>query len=558
MTVRIARNLSLPIEAVTQTFGILAKRGMGKTYTAAVIAEEMIAGGAQVVAVDPIGVWWGLRSSADGKRSGLSVMVMGGEHGDVPLESTAGSVIAEFLVETGESAVLDLSLMRKGEQVRFMTDFAETLYRRNREPIHLILDEADAFAPQKPMRDQARMLGAVEDLVRRGRARGIGLTLVTQRSAVINKNVLSQVEVLVAMRMLSPQDRAAIQAWVQHHGDEERRDEMMTSLATLAVGEAWIWSPGWLDLFQRVKIRRRKTFDSSSTPKAGAARRQVRMAAVDLEALRDRIAGTIERAKEKDPRHLRRRIAQLEKELAAKPSEVREVPALQDGDLDRIRELLDRVAEVEAGLVRDLKTAAEALALSIGRVAGTTTPASSNGRPRPSAARPVPVAPTEGLTGPQQRVIDALAWWESFGVHQPTRPQLAFVAGYKPNGGTFNNYLGQLRNQLGLIEYPAGGTVSLTDVGRSKANPPEPATVEALHERVLEILSGPQSSVLQVVIGRGPDGEIQKADLAREAGYEPGGGTFNNYVGQLRTLGLVDYPRPGFVAGTSVLFPEAA
>jgi hypothetical protein len=35
---RISDELALPAEAVTQTFGILAKRGMGKTYTAAVIS----------------------------------------------------------------------------------------------------------------------------------------------------------------------------------------------------------------------------------------------------------------------------------------------------------------------------------------------------------------------------------------------------------------------------------------------------------------------------------------------------------------------------------------
>jgi len=47
-------------------------------------------------------------------------------------------------------------------------DFAETLYHRNRLPLHLVLDEADAFAPQRPMHGQERMLGALQDLVRRG------------------------------------------------------------------------------------------------------------------------------------------------------------------------------------------------------------------------------------------------------------------------------------------------------------------------------------------------------------------------------------------------------
>ncbi len=209
-TLKIADNLNLPLDAVTQTFGVLAKRGVGKTYTAAVFVEELLKAGRQVVVVDPIGVWFGLRSSADGKHAGLPIIVMGGDHGDVPLEVTAGSTIAEFITEQKASVVLDLSRFRKGEQVRFMTDFAETLYHRNRDPLMLVVDEADAYAPQRPQKGEERLLGAMEDLVRRGRARGLGVMLVTQRAAVLNKNVLTQVEVLVVLRTIAPQDREAI------------------------------------------------------------------------------------------------------------------------------------------------------------------------------------------------------------------------------------------------------------------------------------------------------------------------------------------------------------
>jgi uncharacterized protein len=266
---RISPDLSLPPEAITQTFAILAKRGVGKTYTAAVMVEEMLKAGLPVCVVDPIGVWWGLRAAADGKAAGLSIVVLGGDHGDVQLDVAAGAVIADVVIDERLSVVLDLSLFRKGEQVRFVTDFAERLYHRNREPLHLVLDEADAFAPQRPQRGQERMLGACEDLVRRGRARGLGVTLVTQRAAVLNKDVLTQVEVLVALRTIAPQDRDAVDAWIKVHGTAEQRQEMMASLPSLPVGTAWFWSPGWLDIFQRVKVRQRETFDSSRTPKVG-------------------------------------------------------------------------------------------------------------------------------------------------------------------------------------------------------------------------------------------------------------------------------------------------
>ena len=53
-------NLSLPSEAVTQTFAILAKRGVGKTYTASVMVEEMLKANLHVVVVDPIAVYGGV------------------------------------------------------------------------------------------------------------------------------------------------------------------------------------------------------------------------------------------------------------------------------------------------------------------------------------------------------------------------------------------------------------------------------------------------------------------------------------------------------------------
>jgi DNA helicase HerA-like ATPase len=67
---RIAENLSLPEDAVTQTFVILAKRGVGKTLAASVMAEEMLKIGQPIVVYDPTGAWWGLKSSKNGKAAG--------------------------------------------------------------------------------------------------------------------------------------------------------------------------------------------------------------------------------------------------------------------------------------------------------------------------------------------------------------------------------------------------------------------------------------------------------------------------------------------------------
>jgi DNA helicase HerA-like ATPase len=188
---RLADDLTLPAEAVTETFAILAKRGAGKTYAAAVLVEEMVTTGLPVCVIDPVGVFYGLRSSADGRSPGLPVVILGGQHADLPLPLEAGAAVADLVIDERVPVVLDLSELSKRGQRRLVADFMEQLFRRNRDPLHVVVDEADLFAPQRGGPDLARLLGAYEDLVRRGRARGLGCTSITQRPAVLHKDILS-------------------------------------------------------------------------------------------------------------------------------------------------------------------------------------------------------------------------------------------------------------------------------------------------------------------------------------------------------------------------------
>ena len=114
----LAEDLTLPIDFVTKTAAILAQRRKGKTYTASVIAEELVASKLPFVALDPTGAWYGLRASADGKSEGLPVVVLGGQHGDVPLERTGGRLIADLVVEEPGYYVIDFSLFESGEAER--------------------------------------------------------------------------------------------------------------------------------------------------------------------------------------------------------------------------------------------------------------------------------------------------------------------------------------------------------------------------------------------------------------------------------------------------------
>ncbi len=254
MKLTISKTLSLPLDFVTSTAVILAQKGKGKTHTARALAEELMDAGQQVVALDPTDAWWGLRSSKDGKYGGYPIAVFGGDHGDVALEPGGGALLAEAIVRERFSAIVSTEALSKAKELTFVADFLETLYRLNREAMHLFIDEADIFCPQRPFGGEARTCGAADDIVRRGRKKGIGCTLITQRSSVLNKNVLSQADMLIALGCSHPLDLDAIGEWVKRHADRKLAREMMESLPSLPRGDAWVWNPSAVVEFWRRTI----------------------------------------------------------------------------------------------------------------------------------------------------------------------------------------------------------------------------------------------------------------------------------------------------------------
>jgi len=543
MSLRIAPNLSLPDEAVTQTFAILAKRGVGKTYTASVMVEEMLKSNLHVIVIDPIGVWWGLRAAANGKDAGLQIIIAGGDHADIPLEPSAGEKLAELVVENRLSIVLDLSLFRKNEQVKFMTDFAETLYRKNRNAVHVVLDEADAFAPQRPMPNENRMLGAIEDIVRRGRARGIGVTMITQRPSVLNKNVLTQIEVLVALRLTAPLDQKAIDEWIKTHAEEGQREQFMTSLPSLPIGTAWFWSPGWLDIFRKVKVRTRETLDSSSTPKVGQRIREPqKLADVDLEKIKKLIADTVERVEGNDPKALKKKIIELERQLATKKTDtiITQVEVLP-AETKRI------IEDIRLQAVGVLERVDRALAYFNQFSAANDTISQFNKPINSHINKPTPVsAPKKDpqiqiddnkrLPAGASRILGVLA------DHYPmrfTQSQLGRLSKFTPSGGTFKNYFGSLK-RYGYIE-DTDGEISITDTGFEYlgTTPPPAPSKEQIIDMWRNALRAGEQRIFDELLGVYPH-SLSAEELGDRTGFTATGGTFKNYVGALKRNKLVE------------------
>lgn len=567
----------LPLAAVTQTFAVLAIRGAGKTNTCVVMAEEMLSAGAQVVVIDPTNSWWGLRSSRDGKDDGFPITVLGGDHGDIPLEPTAGKVLAEFVVQSNASVIFSVRHMSKSSRYQFVADFGERLFQlkdTHRTPMHLILDEADRFVPQRIQPDQTRMFGAVDDLVRLGRSSGIGVSLISQRAAVINKDVLSQTENLICLRTIGKHDRTALEDWAEAHSSAGEMKQFMDSLASLDRGEAWIWSPFWLKVFERVHIRERNTFDSSATPEFGkVALQPKRIAPVDLNKLQQDMAATIQRAKADDPRELKKNIAELQKQLKAVPAADPEAikravdAAIRENDVrwfNRIKDSQEYVGRAIDATVSMRATLEQAV---LTKTMPTSVPPQVPAMFRHAEvplrlARPIQRAnahvETNGnLSGPAHKILDSLHELEVLGIPRPKRIFIALLAGYSNLASTgFAKAMSSL-GSAGHIRYPDSDSLEIAESGRFLAQDVnQPRSAEELQNRVYQMLGGVKAALLKLVVEAYPS-EVSKENLAAKLNYTNLASTgFAKALSSVSGLGLTEYPSPGMVRARPFLFLE--
>lgn len=308
----------IPKEVFEQHLVALGKTGSGKSYTLRILIEILLKEKKRVCIIDPKGDHWGIKSSADGRKPGYPVVIFGGDHADVPLNPKIGKEVAELIATGNRPCVIDFRGWMPGDRTHFWIDFSSTLFRLNRSPLWLVIDEVHNFAPQGKVLDPeaGKSLHWTNRLASEGRGLGIKLFMASQRPQKVHKDTLTCAETLIAMRVIHYLDRMATKDWIDGIGDNEKGKLVLNSLAQMKRGEAFVWSPE-IHFFEKILFPKIETFDSFQAPSDinQGPLPLTGWANVDLEEIKNKLTKTIEEAKENDPKFLKIKIAELEKQI---------------------------------------------------------------------------------------------------------------------------------------------------------------------------------------------------------------------------------------------------
>lgn len=559
---------------------ITANSGAGKSYALRRLLERSH-GHVQQIVLDMEGEFGTLREK-------FPEYILCGKGGDVPADPKSATLLAKKLLELRVSAICDVYELKAHERIQFVRLFLESLIAAPKalwHPVLVVVDEAHHFCPQV---GQAESAGAVIDLATRGRKRGLCAVLATQRLAKLHKDATAELLNNLVGRINQDIDQNRAGDILGFSGKNDVR-----GLRDLEPGEFHAFGPAWriggknLTGVERVKVgavvsRHPKVGDRMGFEPAAPTEKIKKVLAelADLPAKAEKDRQTVDDLK-RELANARREITQLKSGRPEPCSHGPEITALK-GDIAALRKRnagLEGIAagctklldDIEAEFSKSLTLRKNSITLALKNLdvvveqahSRTATerevtmpvlPRDLGDRPTERIDRPS-VRPADGISRPQQNILNALAWFESFGQSTMAKAPVAAVARVSSKSSGFRANVSTLSG-LGLIAYPGPGLLSLTDAGRKIAVPPEePASLSDLHDAWCRMISGPQAELLRVLIAKYPQ-DIDRENLAIVAGVSPASSGYRANVSTLSGWGAIDYPQPGRVRASDLLFPE--
>lgn len=235
---------------------VTGKSGSGKSNTATVMMERLLEYGRPFIVIDTDGEYWGLRDKYEILHVGR------GEDCHVDITTDQAELLVELVLEDEMPVIVDVSGYLEIEEANELLEaVVRTLFVKEQEyrkPLLLFVEELQEYLPQTGKQGD---LGQVMTRVaKRGRKHGLGVCGMSQRPSAVDKDYITQCELIVWHRLTWPNDTDVV------------KDIMGTDAAddvqALDQGEALVQAD-WVGDVERVHFYQKSTHDAGATPDQG-------------------------------------------------------------------------------------------------------------------------------------------------------------------------------------------------------------------------------------------------------------------------------------------------
>lgn len=534
---------------------IEATSGGGKSMTCRTFLEETFDLVPQII-FDKEGEFASLREKHD--------YILIGKGGDKPADIRTAQLLARKVLEMNASVIIDLYDLKPEEKHKYVRLFIEALIDAPKEfwgPRIVLIDEAHKFCPENG-EGVSEAKPCIIELCEAGRKRGLGTVLVTQRIAKLDKSAVSECQNKIIGLTSWDDDRKRA---AKELGFSSKED--IYTLAKLTPGEFYVVGPALSRDVIKVKINKAKTthpkLGKGSVAKVPGATSKVRKM---LEKLKDLPEEAIQEAR--TVADFKARIKQLEQEYRklqqTNPAPKVDPKVIETYAEQQVAKALDKYSK---DLAQEVETYKGNLKSGILSVLGNVSFNLSRLHPKKeskSFSKPLLIGRDKLVisTPPAEKAYRFAKEIVTKTVEEDERPlcrgeqeilkflylrpnndfskiQIGAMTGYSGTSGTFNTYVSRLTTKQYVAK--KGNNYVITQLGAEAATDIPNVDKDISEKQALEnwlgrLGVGPRKIYESLL--ESPDKEFSKEEVLERTGFS-NSGTFNTYISNLCTLGLV-------------------
>jgi hypothetical protein len=233
---------------------VIGCSGSGKSYTVGMICEELCKANVPFAIIDVEGEYSGIKEKFE--------MIWVGDDDQCDLNWSKKVDLKQLAKFAPDCPPMILDISEAARPRENVNEFLISLYAeisKRRTPYLVILEEADRFSPQS----DGERLPIIDEIARRGRKRGLGLMVCTQRPSLVDKNILSQCSNQLIGRLVIKNDLNSVAQFFSGR-------DPLKALTSLKPGEFFALG-GLVQEPTKVKMRARETRHGGMTPKLNPA-----------------------------------------------------------------------------------------------------------------------------------------------------------------------------------------------------------------------------------------------------------------------------------------------